>query len=239
MTAGAARSAGQPAPGARPKIRPVRARVGQPVRDRLDRTPFRPLTVPSESPGPFVASSLQQDDAMRYRLDIHTDERARQKRLETDVREGLTAWQKSLPPKYFYDRAGSLLFERITELPEYYPTRTEAALLGEIVPGLIGEILPADIGNRGWPPRRRPSSTRLPRAGGRPLRAPDVDWLPSNTRPAHAGLPLSIHAVVEDSSGPGPRPPHRTAPRAVPGQHHPAISTPRARGLLAGLRAPA
>ena len=61
------------------------------------------------------------------------------------MREGLTAWQKSLPPKYFYDRAGSLLFERITELPEYYPTRTEAALLGEIVPGLIGEILPDDI----------------------------------------------------------------------------------------------
>src|SRR6185295_7387291 len=95
--------------------------------------------------GPLVASSLQQDDAMRDRLEIHTDERARQERLEADVREVLTAWQKSLPPKYFYDRAGSLLFERITELPEYYPTRTEAALLGEIVPGLIREILPADI----------------------------------------------------------------------------------------------
>ena len=73
---------------------------------------------------------------MRYRLDVHTDERAPEQRLEADVREGLTARPKSLPPKYFYDRAGSLLFERITELPEYYPTRTEAALLGEIVPGV-------------------------------------------------------------------------------------------------------
>ena len=67
---------------------------------------------------------------MRYRLDIHTDEQARQERLEADVRRGLTARQKSLPPKYFYDRAGSLLFERITELPEYYPTRTEARPAG-------------------------------------------------------------------------------------------------------------
>ena len=82
---------------------------------------------------------------MRYRLDIHTNEQARQERLEEDVRRGLTAWQKSLPPKYFYDRAGSLLFERITELPEYYPTRTEATLLAEIVPRSIGEILPDDI----------------------------------------------------------------------------------------------
>ena len=40
-----------------------------------------------------------------------------------DVMAGLTAQPKALPPKYFYDLAGSALFERITELPEYYPTR--------------------------------------------------------------------------------------------------------------------
>ena len=44
-----------------------------------------------------------------------------------DVIAGLTATPKRLPPKYFYDVAGSELFERITELPEYYPTRTEIA----------------------------------------------------------------------------------------------------------------
>ncbi len=46
-----------------------------------------------------------------------------------DVIAGLTAQPKNLPPKYFYDLAGSALFERITELPEYYPTRCEIAIL--------------------------------------------------------------------------------------------------------------
>jgi dimethylhistidine N-methyltransferase len=47
----------------------------------------------------------------------------------TDVLNGLTAAPKRLPPKYFYDNAGSALFERITELPEYYPTRCEIGIL--------------------------------------------------------------------------------------------------------------
>jgi dimethylhistidine N-methyltransferase len=46
-----------------------------------------------------------------------------------DVIAGLTAHPKRLPPKYFYDHAGSALFERITELPEYYPTRSEIGIL--------------------------------------------------------------------------------------------------------------
>ena len=46
-----------------------------------------------------------------------------------DVIVGLTAKPKFLPPKYFYDLAGSALFDRITELPEYYPTRSEILLL--------------------------------------------------------------------------------------------------------------
>src|ERR1700681_231779 len=46
-----------------------------------------------------------------------------------DVIEGLTARPKRLPPKYFYDETGSRLFEAITELPEYYPTRCELAIL--------------------------------------------------------------------------------------------------------------
>src|SRR5690242_3708155 len=51
--------------------------------------------------------------------------------LATDVRAGLTAPQKSLPPKYFYDARGSELFDEITRLPEYYPTRTERSILIE------------------------------------------------------------------------------------------------------------
>ncbi|MBE9229357.1 L-histidine N(alpha)-methyltransferase [Phormidium sp. LEGE 05292] len=46
-----------------------------------------------------------------------------------DVIQGLTKKPKNLPPKYFYDHKGSQLFEQICELPEYYPTRTEASIL--------------------------------------------------------------------------------------------------------------
>jgi len=49
--------------------------------------------------------------------------------LREDVRVGLTAAAKWLPPKWFYDKVGSDLFEDITRLPEYYPTRTERAIL--------------------------------------------------------------------------------------------------------------
>jgi dimethylhistidine N-methyltransferase len=49
--------------------------------------------------------------------------------LLEDVIAGLSAPQKALPAKYFYDEVGAELFERICELPEYYPTRTELAML--------------------------------------------------------------------------------------------------------------
>jgi L-histidine N-alpha-methyltransferase len=57
-------------------------------------------------------------------------------RLIDDVLHGLAQRPRILPPKYFYDRAGAQLFERIAELPEYYLTRTETALLH----AHIGEI---------------------------------------------------------------------------------------------------
>ncbi|MER6220676.1 L-histidine N(alpha)-methyltransferase [Streptomyces sp900105755] len=49
--------------------------------------------------------------------------------LRADVLTGLTATPKTLPPKWFYDARGSELFEQITELPEYYPTRAEREIL--------------------------------------------------------------------------------------------------------------
>jgi L-histidine Nalpha-methyltransferase len=52
--------------------------------------------------------------------------------LAEDVLDGLTRPAKELPSKHFYDAHGSELFERITELPEYYPTRTERFILGAI-----------------------------------------------------------------------------------------------------------
>lgn len=51
------------------------------------------------------------------------------KSFAEDVREGLSTTPKFLPPKYFYDAEGSRLFEQICELPEYYVTRTEQAIL--------------------------------------------------------------------------------------------------------------
>ena len=55
-----------------------------------------------------------------------------------DVLEGLAATPKRLPAKYFYDEAGSRLFERITELPEYYPTRTELRILESSAESIAG-----------------------------------------------------------------------------------------------------
>ncbi|MDN5382124.1 L-histidine N(alpha)-methyltransferase [Streptomyces sp. LB8] len=51
--------------------------------------------------------------------------------LRADVLHGLTSRPKQLPPKWFYDAHGSELFERITELPEYYPTRAEREILAD------------------------------------------------------------------------------------------------------------
>jgi dimethylhistidine N-methyltransferase len=59
-----------------------------------------------------------------------------------DVLAGLAAKPKRLPPKYFYDSAGSALFDRITELPEYYPTRCELALLRDNAPAIASLFPP-------------------------------------------------------------------------------------------------
>ena len=63
-------------------------------------------------------------------------------RFAVDVIAGLTAKPKRLPSKYFYDLAGSALFERITQLPEYYPTRCELALLDENAPAIASLFPP-------------------------------------------------------------------------------------------------
>jgi L-histidine N-alpha-methyltransferase len=61
-------------------------------------------------------------------------------RMLAEVAAGLSAPQKELSPKYFYDHRGSELFEEITRLPEYYPTRTERALLATWMPALIPRL---------------------------------------------------------------------------------------------------
>jgi len=65
--------------------------------------------------------------------------------LADDVRRGLSAENKSLPPKYFYDERGSRLFEQICKTPEYYPTRTEKALLESVAPRIVARVQPQDL----------------------------------------------------------------------------------------------
>jgi dimethylhistidine N-methyltransferase len=62
-----------------------------------------------------------------------------------DVVDGLTASPKHLPPKYFYDAVGSELFEQITRLPEYYPTRTEMEILKGHA-SRLSQLIPEEAG---------------------------------------------------------------------------------------------
>jgi L-histidine N-alpha-methyltransferase len=63
------------------------------------------------------------------RVDVHLGPDDAAAALRADARHGLTARPKALPPKWFYDEEGSRLFDAITRLPEYYPTRAERAIL--------------------------------------------------------------------------------------------------------------
>jgi L-histidine N-alpha-methyltransferase len=75
-----------------------------------------------------------------------------ERRLSDDVLDGLTRPFKELPPKHFYDARGSELFDQITELPEYYPTRMERRTLEERAPEIAestgaGELLELGSGS--------------------------------------------------------------------------------------------
>jgi L-histidine Nalpha-methyltransferase len=74
---------------------------------------------------------------------ISTQQRPRERDLfAEDMVSGLSRMPKSTPPKWFYDAEGSALFSDITRLPEYYPTRTELALLAEVGPELSEAVGP-------------------------------------------------------------------------------------------------
>lgn len=65
--------------------------------------------------------------------------------IARDIQQGMTASQKYIPCKYFYDALGSRLFKEICQLPEYYPTRTELSILKEIAPELMGTFANRDL----------------------------------------------------------------------------------------------
>jgi L-histidine Nalpha-methyltransferase len=66
---------------------------------------------------------------MAFTIDVHLSPEDVQSQMRADALKGLQARDKSIPPVWFYDERGSRLFEEITQLPEYYPTRAERALL--------------------------------------------------------------------------------------------------------------
>ena len=83
-------------------------------------------------------------DKDRVVVDVYLNQEGAQT-LAQDVRTGLGQANKSLPSKYFYDDIGSKLFDRICDTPEYYPTRTELALIEQVADCVISETRPDDV----------------------------------------------------------------------------------------------
>ncbi|MHB9855171.1 L-histidine N(alpha)-methyltransferase [Streptomyces krungchingensis] len=135
--------------------------------------------------------------------------------LRADVLHGLTGTPKTLPPKWFYDAHGSELFEKITELPEYYPTRAEREILlarsGEIARASSARTL-VELGS-GSSEKTRHLLDALP---GLHTYVP-VDVSESALTQAGQALAaerpgLGVHALIADFTGsltlpdtPGPR----------------------------------
>ena len=124
--------------------------------------------------------------------------------LRADALAGLTATPKSLPPKWFYDAQGSALFEKITELPEYYPTRAERAILRVVAPeiaALTGAAALVELGS-GSSEKTRLLLSALRDAGTLRGYVP-VDVSESALAAAGDALAaeypgLAVHAVVAD-----------------------------------------
>jgi L-histidine N-alpha-methyltransferase len=75
---------------------------------------------------------------MTYTIDVHLSPEDVRSQMRGDALRGLQGAEKSIPPVWFYDERGSRLFEEITQLPEYYPTRAERALLEGYAPAIAG-----------------------------------------------------------------------------------------------------
>jgi L-histidine Nalpha-methyltransferase len=143
--------------------------------------------------------------------------------LRADALTGLTATPKSLPPKWFYDAQGSELFEKITELPEYYPTRAERSILRAVaaeIAALTGATSLVELGS-GSSEKTRLLLSALREAGTLRRYVP-VDVSESALAAAGDALGgeypgLAVHAVVadferylgvpgaDDDTGEGPR----------------------------------
>ncbi len=121
-----------------------------------------------------------------------------------EVRRGLSRRPKTTPAKYLYDEHGARLFDQICEQPEYYPTRTEEALLGDVASEVITRCGPAQLVELGSGASRK---TRL-LLDALTASRPDASYVPIDVseemlRTSVAALredydDLAIHAIVGD-----------------------------------------
>src|SRR5580658_1682356 len=81
---------------------------------------------------------------MAFTIDVHLSPEDARSQMRADALKGLQGAAKSIPPVWFYDERGSRLFEEITQLPEYYPTRAERVLLQRHA-GAIADLSKADM----------------------------------------------------------------------------------------------
>jgi L-histidine N-alpha-methyltransferase len=137
------------------------------------------------------------------RIDSHLDG-SEERSLADDVLDGLTRPFKELPPKHFYDARGAELFDRICELPEYYPTRAERAILeqaaGELAE-LTGAVELVELGS-GTAAKTRVLLDAM-HAGGALERYIPLDVTESMVRDCAAELineypGLRVHGVIGD-----------------------------------------
>jgi L-histidine Nalpha-methyltransferase len=137
------------------------------------------------------------------RIDSHLDESV-ERSLAEDVLDGLTRPLKELPPKHFYDTRGAELFDRICELPEYYPTRAERAILqerAEELAALTGAVELVELGS-GTASKTRVLLDALYEAGTLQRYIP-VDVTESMVRACASELSeeypgLQVHGVIGD-----------------------------------------
>jgi L-histidine Nalpha-methyltransferase len=124
--------------------------------------------------------------------------------LSADVLRGLTATPKWLPPKWFYDDAGSVLFEEITRLPEYYPTRREREVLATYAPDIAAQTqarMLVELG-AGSAEKTRLLLDALQREGTLdryvPVDVSDSALIDAATAVAEEYPDLKVHGVVAD-----------------------------------------
>ncbi len=149
----------------------------------------------------------ERTDQAGTQLDVRLTPDRWQAAMRDDVRQGLTAVPKHLPPKYFYDSRGSQLFDQITRLPEYYLTRTEQSILESAASDIAarsGANALVELGS-GSSEKTRLLLDALVRAGSLRTYVP-VDVSPSALESALAGLTsqypdLDLCGIVDDFDG--------------------------------------